>query len=74
MSQEGLAGIFKGANAHALKHLVLNVSMTGPFDWMNEKMWICFGDTGYNKPVALLYASLWGSVASITFDNIKVRH
>lgn len=51
MAQEGLNGIFKGAHVHALKHLVLNVSLTGPFDFMNEKMWICFGDTGYNKPM-----------------------
>jgi len=25
--------------------------LTGPYDYMNEKMWICFGDNGYNKLV-----------------------
>ena len=27
------------------------LGLTGPFDFLNEKMWICFGDIDYNKPV-----------------------
>lgn len=73
MAQEGLNGIFKGAHAHALKHLVLNASLTGPYDYMNEKMWICFGDMETNKPVALIFATLIASVLTLPFDNIKTR-
>jgi hypothetical protein len=29
---------------HVAKAVALNTALTGPYDYMNEKMWICFGD------------------------------
>lgn len=50
------------------------MTMTGPFDYLNEKCNISLGDTGFNKPFALFSASLIGALASIAFDNVKTRH
>jgi len=36
-------------------------------------MWICFGDTDYNKFVALIYATGVASAITLPIDNIKTR-
>jgi len=56
-----------------LRAVVLNISLTGPYDYLHEKMWISFGDFGFVKPVALLWASFWGTAFTLPFDNIKTR-
>jgi solute carrier family 25 (mitochondrial oxoglutarate transporter), member 11 len=73
VKEEGLNGLFKGSGINILKSIVMNVSLTGPFDFLNEKMWICFGDTDYNRPVALCWAALVASLATLPIDNIKTR-
>jgi len=45
----------------------------GPFDYLNEKMWITFGDTSFNKPISLLWAAFWGTAITLPFDAIKTR-
>lgn len=56
-----------------MKAIMLNISLTGPFDFASEKMFITFGDVGFIKPMALIWASIFGTFASIPFDNIKTK-
>jgi solute carrier family 25 oxoglutarate transporter 11 len=65
--------IWRGAGLNAYKHIFLNISMTGPYDWLHERMWIVFGDYGFVKPTALLFASFIGAVATLPFDNWRTK-
>ncbi|EGR32807.1 mitochondrial 2-oxoglutarate malate carrier, putative [Ichthyophthirius multifiliis] len=73
LQQEGLSGIFKGGFANILRAIVLNISLTGPYDYLQEKMWITFGDMAWLKWVALMWASFWATAFTLPFDNIKTR-
>lgn len=41
---QGSGALFNGCWAYVLKAIVLNVSLTGPYDYMKEKMYVTFGD------------------------------
>lgn len=48
--------------------------MTGPYDYINEKSWITFGDMPeVNNTLALFWATLIGTLCVTPFDNIKTR-
>ena len=47
--------------------------MIGPYDWMKERCWNVFGENSVNKPIALLWCSIWGTVWTLPIDNIKTR-
>lgn len=48
--------------------------MTGPYDYINEKSWITFGDMPeVNNSLALFWATLIGTLCVTPFDNIKTR-
>eukprot|EP01017_Pseudomicrothorax_dubius_P001434 TRINITY_DN0_c481_g1_i2.p1 TRINITY_DN0_c481_g1~~TRINITY_DN0_c481_g1_i2.p1 ORF type:complete len:186 (-),score=57.62 TRINITY_DN0_c481_g1_i2:73-630(-) len=70
---EGKNAILKGALPNVLRSIILNATMTAPFDYLNERMYIAFGDTSYNRPCALLFAALFGTTLSLPFDNLKTR-
>ncbi|KAL4499932.1 hypothetical protein ABPG72_015281 [Tetrahymena utriculariae] len=72
-TEGGNAALFRGSYANVLRAVILNISLTGPFDYLNEKIWITFGDMTWNKYAALLWAAFWGSVATLPFDNIRTR-
>jgi len=72
-SEGGAQALWKGFLPTALKTIVLNATLTGCYDYMNEKMWICFGPTSLNRPLSILWAALWGSLLTLPFDNIKTR-
>jgi len=38
-----------------LKALMLNISLTGPFDFANERLWVTFGDVHFTKPLYHIY-------------------
>jgi len=72
-AQGGNKALWKGGMANVIRAVVLNISLTGPFDYLNEKMWITFGDNDFNKPFALFWAAFWGTAATLPFDAIRTR-
>lgn len=58
---------------HLCKIVALNISLTGPYDYINENLWKTFGDVNSNRPLALLFASGVATVASLPFDNLKTK-
>lgn len=51
----------------------MNASMTGPYDYLREKLWITFGDFGWIDYVPLFYAAAFGTAITLPIDNIKTR-
>lgn len=70
---EGINGLFRGSMAYVIKMVGVNVALTGPYDYLHEKMFLTFGDMEWNKPVAIAYAALWASVCTLPLDNIKTK-
>ena len=56
-----------------MRHVMLNVSLTGPYDYFHEGWWIRFGDYGFVQPIALLLASIVSTVVTLPFDNLRTR-
>lgn len=57
-----------------MKAIVLNSTLTGPYDYINEKCWITFGEMPYvNNTLAFLAATAFSSFFVTPFDNIKTR-
>lgn len=53
---------------------MINSSLTGPYDYINEKSWITFGDMYWvNNTLALLFAAGVSTGVVTPFDNIKTR-
>ena len=52
---------------------MLNVSLTGPYDYWHEALWIRFGDYAFVQPLALLFATLTSTLITLPFDNIRTR-
>jgi len=74
VSQEGAgAGLLRGVSANVLRAVALNVSLSFPYNDLNERMWVTFGDTFINRPIALVYAATVGTLVALPFDNIKTR-
>lgn len=73
IAEGGSQALFRGAFANVVRAIVLNISLTGPYDYLNEKIWITFGDMTWNKYAALAWASLWGTFFTLPFDNIRTR-
>lgn len=51
----------------------LNASMTGPYDFVNERLYTYFGLYECNRIFAMIVAAAFGTAASLPFDNIKTR-
>lgn len=67
------SGIWHGAGVNVLRHVLLNISLTAPFDWLHERMWIVFGDYGHVKPVSLIFAALVSSIITLPVDNLRTK-
>lgn len=72
-SEAGALGLFRGVGANILKAIALNTAMNGPFNFINESMFNCFGETYVNRPMAMVFGALAGTFAALPFDNIKTR-
>lgn len=72
-SEAGALGLFRGVWPSVFKAVALNSSMNGPFNWVNEAMFNCFGDTYVNRPLALVFGAIAGTFAALPFDNVKTR-
>lgn len=59
--------------ANVLKHVVLNLSMTGPYDYFKEGFYTRFGEYGFVNPLALSLAAFSGAFFTLPFDNIKTK-
>lgn len=69
----GARALFKGSLAHVIKMAAVNMSLTGPYDYMREKIWLVFGEFGFNHLISLLWASSWATLLTLPFDNVKTR-
>lgn len=72
VSKEAPHGAWRGLTATLAKAVVLNTIMIWPYDQMNEHCWNTFGESTLNKPIAVLWASLFGYL-TLPLDNIKTR-
>jgi solute carrier family 25 (mitochondrial oxoglutarate transporter), member 11 len=51
----------------------INMALTGPYDYLNEKLWITFGDFGFNETLSIIWAAGWCTLLTLPFDNVKTR-
>lgn len=65
--------IWKGSGLNVMRHVMLNISLTAPYDWVHERLWIIFGDYGHVQPISLLVASFVASVVTLPFDNWRTK-
>lgn len=65
--------MFRGASSSVLRAIILNVSLTAPYDNFNERLFSTFGDMTWNKYFSLAWASLIGTVCTLPFDNIRTK-
>ena len=77
--QGGLAALkaenstYKGSFANIVRHVVLNASLTGPYDYFHEAFFIRFGEFDFVKPTAMFLASLVSTICTLPFDNVRTR-
>ena len=69
----GSRALFKGGYTTIARAVVMNASLTGPYDYLREKMWITFGDFGFIDVIPVFYAALWATALTLPFDNLKTR-
>lgn len=56
-----------------MRHVALNASLTGPYDYFHEGLFIRFGEFDFVKPTALLLAAFVSSCITLPFDNVRTR-
>ncbi len=77
--QQGLSSVresgkqMTGSVYNVWRHVLLNITLTGPYDYFNEGFYTRFGDYGFVSPLALMLAALFSSVVTLPFDNIRTR-
>lgn len=60
--------------ANVIRAGVMNATLTGPYDYLNEKCWITFGDMYWvNNTLAFFFATMVSTTCLSPFDNIKTR-
>ncbi len=65
--------LWQGLKINILRHLIFNVSLTGPYDYFKEGFYTRFGDYGFVDPLALLCATFITAAVSLPVDNIRTR-
>lgn len=74
LQNEGQRAILKGSVANVFRAIALNVSQTGPYDMLREKLWITFGDADtFNHNLALLFSSGVSTLVTQPFDIVRTR-
>ena len=64
---------FKGAWINVLRHVMINISLTAPFDYFHEAFYLRFGDYGFVQPISVFLASLVSAAITLPFDNVRTR-
>ena len=65
--------MWNGLKANVLRHIVYNVTITGPYDYFKEGFFTRFGEYGFVDPLALLLATGISAAATLPIDNIRTR-
>jgi solute carrier family 25 oxoglutarate transporter 11 len=72
-AEKGSLGMFRGVVPSVFRAIALNASLSMPYNFYNEAMFNCFGETEANRPVALFIAAIAATFVVLPFDNIKTR-
>jgi hypothetical protein len=64
---------FQGLKVNVLRHVLYNVSITGPYDYFKEGFFTRFGEWNFVDPLALLLATGIASAVTLPFDNLRTR-
>ena len=64
---------YQGAFENVVRHVLLNITLTGPFDYFHEALYLRFGDYGFVRPLAIFLASLTSAALTLPFDNARTR-
>ena len=59
--------------ANVLRHVLYNLSITGPYDYFKEGLFTRFGEYGFVDPLALLIATSISAFVTLPVDNIRTR-
>lgn len=74
---DGLARLgdkkFHGAFVNVVRHVLLNISLTAPFDYFHEALYLRFGDYGFVRPLAIFLAALTSAAITLPFDNARTK-
>lgn len=62
-----------GMKVNILRHIILNVSLTGPYDYFKEGLFTRFGDYGFVGPFALILATFVSAAVTLPVDNIRTK-
>lgn len=76
-ANSGLAALgenkFKGAWANVVRHVMINATLTAPFDYYKEWLYLRFGDYGFVKPLAIFASAATSAFLTLPFDNARTR-
>lgn len=64
---------FTGAYVNVLRHVLINITLTAPFDYFHEALYLRFGDYGFVRPLSVFLAAAVSSVITLPIDNIRTR-
>ncbi len=74
---DGLAKLgdqkYRGAFINVLRHVILNISLTAPFDFFHEALYLRFGDYGFVRPLSIFLAAATSAAITLPFDNARTR-
>lgn len=72
-AEEGAAGLMAGVKFNIAKAVVLNTTMSVPYNYLKEGFYNVFGDMACNRPLSLAVAAAVATYCTIPFDNVKWR-
>ena len=64
---------FRGSFENVVRHILLNVSLTAPYDYFHESLYIKFGDYGFVEPIALALGAAVSTFVVLPFDTARTR-
>ena len=56
-----------------MRHILYNLTITGPYDYFKEGLFTRFGQYGFVDPLALLIATGIAAFVTLPIDNIRTR-
>ncbi len=62
-----------GLAANIIRHVLYNVSLTGPYDYFKEGFFTRFGEYGFVDPLALILATAISAAVTLPIDNLRTR-
>ena len=64
---------FRGSFENVVRHIFLNISLTAPYNYFHESLYIKFGDYGFVEPIALGLAAAVSTFIVLPFDTARTR-